>query len=245
MKKSAPTRIPMLVSALIIVLTVRLRPYLLYLPAGNNSHPLQRPRRGGRLRRAGDDLPLPAIGLLFWVILSAVSSSRGLMGHLNFPFVVPDEAKDRVVDLSRAMIAWMTTAVTGDALHPQPFPHPQLRRGHERLHRRLSRRHGRCRRLLPHQDPPRLPGRAAMGHCDMNKYKTILFDFDGTLLYTVGGPRERRKLRHRTPRLRGALRRSHPAHGRQRRQHARSPRAAAGLRHARLRGDHGRLPRPL
>lgn len=24
-----------------------------------------------------------------------------------------------------------------------------------------------------------------MGHCDMNKYKTILFDFDGTLLYTV------------------------------------------------------------
>ena len=112
MKKSAPTRIPMLVSALIIVLTVA---YALIgsstLPESIAIHVNARGEADGFGAR-GMIFLSPAIGLLFWVILSAVSSSRSLVGHLNFPFPIPDEAKDRVVELSRAMIAWMTAAVT-------------------------------------------------------------------------------------------------------------------------------------
>lgn len=112
MKKSSPTRIPMLVSALIIVLTVA---YALIrystLPESIPIHFNARGEADGFGAR-GMIFLSPAIGLLFWGIMSAVSSSRSLVGHVNFPFTVPDEAKDRVVDLSRAMIAWMTAAVT-------------------------------------------------------------------------------------------------------------------------------------
>lgn len=112
MKKSAPTRIPMLVSALIIVLTVA---YALIryssLPEIIPIHFNARGEADGFGAR-GMIFLSPAISLLFWGIMSAVSSSRSLVGHAHFPFTVPDEAKDRVVDLSRAMIAWLTTAVT-------------------------------------------------------------------------------------------------------------------------------------
>lgn len=112
MKKSAPTRIPTIISALIIVLTVA---YALIrytsLPETIPIHFNARGEADGFGAR-GMIFLSPAIALLFWVILTAVSSSRQLVGHLNLPFPVPDEAKERVVDLSRAMIAWMTAAVT-------------------------------------------------------------------------------------------------------------------------------------
>lgn len=112
MKKSAPTRIPTIISALIIVLTVA---YALIrytsLPETIPIHFNARGEADGFGAR-GMIFLSPAISLLFWGIMSAVSSSRSLVGHLNLPFHVPDEAKERVVDLSRAMIAWMTAAVT-------------------------------------------------------------------------------------------------------------------------------------
>lgn len=112
MKKSAPARTPTIISALIIVLTVA---YALIrytsLPETIPIHFNARGEADGFGAR-GMIFFSPAIALLFWVILTAVSSSRQLVGHLNLPFPVPDEAKERVVDLSRAMIAWMTAAVT-------------------------------------------------------------------------------------------------------------------------------------
>ncbi len=112
MKKSAPARIPTILSALVLVLTAA---YALIrytsLPETIPIHFNARGEADGFGAR-GMIFLSPAIALLFWVILTAVSSSRQLVGHLNLPFPVPDEAKERVVDLSRAMIAWMTAAVT-------------------------------------------------------------------------------------------------------------------------------------
>lgn len=112
MKKSAPTRLPTLVSALILVLTAA------YALARYSSLPELIPIRYDAAGEAsgfgarGMIFLSPAVALLFWIVLTLVASSKALLDHLNLPFPVPESAKAQVVDLSRAMIAWMTCALT-------------------------------------------------------------------------------------------------------------------------------------
>lgn len=112
MKKPAPIRVPTLLSALVLVLTTAYA--LLRYSALPELIPI-------RFNGAGEAVGFgargmiflyPAVALLFWGVLTLVASSKALLGHLNLPFPVPDTARAEVVDLSRAMIAWMTCALT-------------------------------------------------------------------------------------------------------------------------------------